>query len=50
MSEDEGEFVFELDRKSGVPKKSIKYTEEYAVSEIKRFADANPSILLTASN
>ena len=48
-SEDDG-FLFELDRKSGVPRKKVKYTEQYAIDEIKRFAAAHPKKQLTGTN
>ena len=48
-SEDDG-FLFELDRKSGVPRKKVKYTEQYAIDEIKRFAAAHPKEQLTGTN
>lgn len=47
--EDDG-FIFNLDRKSGVPRKKIKYTEQYSIDEIKRFSAANPNKQLTATN
>jgi len=50
MSQNNNDFKFVLDRKSGVPKKEVKYTKEYAIAEIMRFADANPNIKLTASS
>ena len=50
MSQNNNDFKFVLDRKSGVPKKEVKYTKEYAIAEIMRFADANQNIKLTASS
>lgn len=47
---DEDGFIFELDRKSGVPRKQVKYTKQYAIDEIKRFAEAHPTEQLTAGN
>ena len=47
---DEDDFIFELDRKSGVPRKQVKYTEQYAIDEIKRFAEAHPIDQLAAGN
>jgi|GEM_PF-3257918 len=45
---DEDDLIFELDRKSGVPRKRVKYTEQYAIDEVKRFAEAHPVEQLTA--
>jgi len=42
-------FVFTLDRKSGVPRKQVKYTEQYAIEEIKRFSTAFPQKKLTGT-
>jgi hypothetical protein len=45
----EDSFVFALDRKSGVPRKQVKYTEQYAIEEIKRFSTAFPQKKLTGT-
>lgn len=46
---DDDVFEFKLDRKDGVPQKESMYTKEFALEEIKRFADAHPGKRLTGT-
>jgi hypothetical protein len=48
--DDKDKSLFVLANKSGVPRKKVKYSEQYAIEEIIRFAEAHPDKQLTGSN